>query len=245
MRVLLVILLAWCSVAISCSSGETTLVVSAASSLTEAFESLAARFEEEHPGTDVVLNTAGSQRLATQILEGAEVDVFASADTAQMDRVADAGLLFDARRIVALNELVIVVEAGNASEVGGLGDLSRDDLTVVLAAPDVPAGAYTRRALDSAEVEVDPASLEPDVRAVLSKVRLGEADAGIVYRSDVATAPDEVTAVEIDPEHNVVASYPIARLRETADREMAEAFIAFATSTQGRAVLQLIGFTVP
>jgi len=159
-------------------SGE--VVVFAAASLTDALEAIAADLEAATPGLDVVFSFAGSQQLAAQIAEGAPADVFASADETQMDVVADAGLVAGEPRTFARNSLAIAVEPGNPLGIRGLADLARADVTLVLADEDVPAGRYAAAALEAAGVTVAPASLEVDVRAVLSKVALGEADAAPV-----------------------------------------------------------------
>jgi molybdate transport system substrate-binding protein len=220
------------------------IVVFAAASLTEAFEDIASAFEAEHPGADVVLNLAGSSTLATQIVAGAPADVFASADTAQMDAVAGAGLAEDPTTF-AINGLEIVVEAGNPLAIEELEDLARDDVVLVLAAPEVPAGAFAAQVLDAQGVEVSPASLELDVRATLSRVELGEADAAIVYRSDVATASDAVEGIVIPDERNVAAEYPIATVTGSSNPDAAAAFVAFVRSDAGQRSLADAGFTAP
>ena len=216
--------------------------VYAATSLAGAFEELAVDFEAAHPGVDVVVSVAGSQRLAAQILEGAPADVFASADTTQMDRVVAAGEAAGAPQVFARNRLAIAVEPGNPHGVAGPADLARDDLTVVLAGEEVPVGAYTREFLDRAGVEVDPASLELDVRAVLSRVSLGEADAGVVYASDL-TDREDVATVDIPDQVNASATYPIVVL-EDAD-PLARDFVALLLSDEGAAALDAAGFAAP
>ncbi|HEY8338257.1 MAG TPA: molybdate ABC transporter substrate-binding protein [Egibacteraceae bacterium] len=224
-------------------SGE--VVVFAAASLTDALEAIAADLEAATPGLDVVFSFAGSQQLAAQIAEGAPADVFASADETQMDVVADAGLVAGEPRTFARNSLAIAVEPGNPLGIRGLADLARADVTLVLADEDVPAGRYAAAALEAAGVTVAPASLEVDVRAVLSKVALGEADAGIVYRSDIVAAGGDVDEVAIPPDDNVVASYPIALVDGSPNPAGGALFLAAVASDAGREVLAEHGFTAP
>jgi molybdate transport system substrate-binding protein len=226
-------------------TGSGQLLVSAAASLTDAFGALGEAFEDEHPEVEVVLNLAGSQTLANQIVEGAPADVFASADPTQMDAVADAGHLADDPEVFTTNRLAIAVEPGNPRGIDGLADLDDPSLLLVLPDEAVPAGGYAREALDAAGVEVAPASLEQDVRAALSKVELGEADAAIVYASDLDSATDRVTGVEVPADENVVASYPIARLDGASDPPAADAFVAFVLADPGQAILADHGFTAP
>lgn len=222
-------------------TGRVELTVFAATSLTDAFDAVATAFERQHPGVDVVTAFAGSQELAAQLLAGAGADVFASADEVQMGRVVDAGLVAAPPRRFAGNRLVIAVPAGNPDGVDSLRDLARPDLDVVLAAPEVPVGRYTRAALGAAGVDVDPVSYELDVRAVLTKVQLGEADAGVVYASDVAAAADEVDAVEAEG-LDVAVRYVIAPLAAAPQPQLAEEFIALVGSPEGRRLLADAGF---
>lgn len=221
------------------------VTVFAAASLTDALTEIGSEVERMYAGVTVTFNFAGSQQLATQIVEGAPADVFASANLAQMDVVADAGLVAGHPVMFARNRLQIVVEPGNPRRIATLRDLQRDGVTVVLAAPQVPAGRYARAALDRAGIALSPVSLETDVRAVLSKIALGEADAGIVYASDVAAAGDRVTGVEIPDAANVVATYPIAALDAAPNAEAAQAFVAAVRSEAGRAALARAGFELP
>jgi molybdate transport system substrate-binding protein len=253
---LLVVLLAACGGGQAASSGPGStaadaaavsgeLTVFAASSLTDAFEAAAEQFEQAHPGVSMAFNFASSSTLATQITEGAPADVFASANQTQMDVVEDAGLVVGERTDFAGNSLQIAVEPGNPKGVEDLGDLARDDVTVVLAAEEVPAGEYAREALDAQGIEVEPASLETDVRAVLSRVALGEADAGIVYTSDIATAGDDIEAVDIPPEQNVPATYPIVTLTGAPNAPAAAAFVDHIASYEGQKLLREFGLSSP
>ena len=224
-------------------SGE--VVVFAAASLTDAFEELAETFSDANPGIEVVLNLAGSQTLASQILEGAPADVFAAANEVQMGVVTDAGEFANDPEVFTANRLAIAVEPGNPLGIDGLEDLAAPDLLLVLPAEEVPAGRYARQALDTAGVAVTPVSLERDVRAARSKVELGEADASIVYASDIVAADGRVDGVELPVEQNVPAAYPIARLADAPNPEVADEFVAFVLSEQGQEILADHGFTAP
>lgn len=217
--------------------------VFAAASLTEPFTELARAFETSPAGCRVVLHFAGSPQLAVQLREGAAADVFASADTATMQRVVATGGIEGQPSVFARNRLAIVVGRGNARGIRGLADLGRSDVKVALGAPEVPVGHYARQALAKAGVTVRSLSDESNVKALVAKVRLGELDAAIVYTTDVR-GPD-VEGVAIDPAHDVVAEYPIARLRGAASSPAAAAFVAFVCGEHGRAILQRHGFLSP
>lgn len=218
------------------------LVVQAAASLVDAFAEIATDVEAIHPGLDVILNTAGSQILAAQVRQGAPADVIATADPAPLRALAQEGLLAGAPRVMARNALAIAVEPGNPLDIGGLTDLGRADVVVVLAAPDVPAGALAARALAAAGVTIAPASLELDVRAVLGRVVLGEADAGLVYRTDVVAADGDVEAVDVPVALSGTAEYPIAVLDAAPNPAAADAFVAHVLGERGQAVLDAHGF---
>lgn len=224
-------------------SGE--LVVFAAASLTDAFDDLGAAFTEAHPGVDLVFSFAGSHTLATQVVQGAPADVLASANPRQMDVAQRAGAVRGDPHVFARNRLAIAVEAGNPRDVDGLADLAEPELIVVLPAPEVPAGAYARTALARAGVEAAPDSLEQDVREALSKVSLGEADAAVVYASDIAAAGDDVARVAIPDDVNVAATYPIAELAAGANPAAAAAFVDFARSQRAQRILADHGFAAP
>lgn len=236
-----VVLLAACGV-VGDDAQEGQVLVFAAASLSDAFTELGRRFTVENPDAIVSFNFVSSSQLATQIGEGAPADVLASANQAQMDVVGDADLLEGESEVFATNLLEIAVEPGNPLGVTGLVDLADPDLTLVLAAPEVPVGQYGQEALDAAGVAVAPASLEVDVRAVLSRVTLGEADAGIVYASDITAAGADVEGVEIPEDQNIVASYPIAALTDAPNPDGAAAFIELVLSDDGQAVLAEYGF---
>lgn len=219
--------------------------VSAAASLTDAFASIEQAYEDAHPGTDVVLNLAASSSLREQILEGAPVDVFASANLLNMQVVADAGMVVGEPAVFAGNTLQIAVPPGNPGGVSGLADLSREELLVGLCAAGVPCGDFAREALALAGVEAAVDTDEPNVRALLTKVIEGELDAGIVYTTDVAAAGSVVEGIAVPAGHNVAAEYPIAVLAGAPDPVGAEAFVAFVLGAEGRAILAGHGFTLP
>jgi molybdate transport system substrate-binding protein len=224
----------------SAAPGE--LKVFAAASLTAAFSELGERFTAASGGTKVTFNFAGSQALATQVQQGAPADVFASADTTNMDKVRD---LVGTRQPFASNLLAIVVEKGNPRGVRTLGDLASSDLKVVLAAEEVPAGRYAKQVLDRAGVRVQAVSQEDNVKAVVTKVSLGEADAGIVYVTDVTAGGDKVEGVDIPQDQNVVATYPIATVKASRAQDQAQAFLDLVLSGEGRRVLEEHGFLPP
>jgi molybdate transport system substrate-binding protein len=220
-------------------SGE--LLVSAAASLTDAFHELGTAFEEAHPDLTVTFNHAASSTLATQMAEGAPADVFAAADPIQMDVVDDEGLV-EERAVFTTTRLGIVVEAGNPLGIETLSDLTDDEVVLVLAAPEVPAGRSAAAMLEAEGIAVTPSSLEVDVRATLGRVELGEADAAIVYRSDIVTAEDTVEGVAIPDDQNVVVEYPIAASVAARNPDAADAFIAFVRGPDGQAALAAAGF---
>ena len=215
--------------------------VLAASSLTEAFTAIGQRFHREHPSVRMAFEFAGSSALVRQLHEGAPADVLATADNTTMEQAAAAGDTV-APHVFAHNRLEIVVPRGNPKEVAGLADFGRLRI-VALAAPSVPAGRYAAEAFARAELPVPPASQEPDVRAVLTKVELREADAGVVYVTDALAAGDRVTRVTIPPEDNIVASYLVAIARRSRHRSEAAEFVAAVRSPSGQRALGRFGFT--
>ncbi len=239
-------------------SAPATLTVFAAASLAQAFAELGERFEVQHPGVEVVFNFAGSQQLAQQLAQGAPGDVFASADAAQMSITIERGRVRPgAPRDFARNRLVVVYPKDNPAGLVDLRDLARPGLRgrLVLAAAAVPAGAYTLHFLDKASADPrfgaqfkdavlsNAGSYEENVRAALSKVVLGEAFAGIVYESDVAgEAANEVGHIEIPDALNVLATYPIAPIADSARPDLAQAFVDFVLSPEGQDVLAKHGF---
>ena len=235
-------------VLIACLAGRAdaqakNLTVLAAASLTESFGALEKAFEARSPGTDVVMSFAGSPALIAQIQQGAPADVIATADGASMQKLVD-GKQAVAPQTFAKNRLAIAVEAGNPKHIQALADLARPELIVVLAAEQVPVGRYAREALAKGGVAVAPRSLEENVKAVVAKVALGEADAGIVYETDVRASP-KVASVAIPDAQNVVASYPIAVLTSAKNADDARAFVAFVLSPEGREILRRAGLAAP
>lgn len=250
---LLALLLAGC--ASSQLSGARTLHVFAAASLTDAFTELGEEFEAANPGVSVAFNFAGSQALRTQIEEGAPADVFASANQIEMDLlVTGAHVAQGAPQIFLNNKLVVLLPEGNPAVLQRLEDLANPGLKLVFAAEEVPVGEYTRQALEQMngqfgrdfkdKVLANVVSNEDNVRQVVAKIQLGEADAGIVYTSDAAAAP-ELPTMEIPAELNVIAEYPIAALTRSASPDLANAFIAYVLSEHGQAMLQKWGFASP
>lgn len=230
---------------------EKELVVFAAASLREAFTELAGRLEAQNPGVRVRFNFAGSQELRTQLEQGARADVFASADTKHMDGAKAAGLV-RTDRIFVTNVPVVIVPASNPAALRTFADLPRAKKLVV-GAPEVPIGAYTLQILDRAaaalgpafrqEVEAHVVSRELNVKQVVAKVSLAEADAGFVYRTDALGAGDRVTQIAIPTDLNVVAVYPIAVLEKAPATKLAEQWVKLVTSPEGQAVLSRFGFT--
>lgn len=223
---------------------EGELTVFAAASLKTAFDELATQFEAENPGVTVnPISYDGSSTLATQIIEGASVDVFASADEKNMQKVVDADLATDPE-LFATNVLTLVTPVGNPGGVTGPADLANADLTVVLCATEVPCGAASATLLENAGVTASVDSYEQNVTAVLTKVASGEAAAGLVYITDAATT-DEVETVDTEAADAVVNRYPIVALTGAPDSEVAAAFVAFVLSDTGRSVLSGLGFGAP
>lgn len=222
-----------------------TVTVFAAASLTGTFTELGHAFEAAHPGTTVRFSFAGSSSLAQQILAGAPVDVFAAASTATMSLVTDAASTGRATPAVfARNRLEIAVPAGNPGHVTGLADLARPELRVALCAPQVPCGAAADAVFAAAGLTPAPDTLEQDVKAVLTKVELGEVDAGLVYRTDVIAGGDAVQGIEFPQSAAAVTEDPIVVLPDAPHPEAAQAFVDLVRSPHGRAVLSAAGFEV-
>ncbi|MFE2141424.1 molybdate ABC transporter substrate-binding protein [Streptomyces sp. NPDC059456] len=216
------------------------LTVLGAASLTDVFKQAGAAYEKEHPGTKVTF--AGSQELASQVKQGAPADALVTADTKTMD-----GLKGETNdpTVIARNRLVIATAPGNPHKIGSLKDLADSKIKVVLAAPEVPAGRYSKEVLDQQGITVTPVSQEPNVRAALSKVELGEADAALVYKTDAASAQGKVDAVEIPDDQNAIASYPAATLKSTKNAAAAAAFVKWLSSPQAQQILRQAGFQQP
>ncbi|MET9603579.1 molybdate ABC transporter substrate-binding protein [Streptomyces sp. NPDC006512] len=218
------------------------LTVLAASSLTDVFKTAKEAYEKSHPGTKVTISFAGSQELAAQVKQGAPADALVTADTKTMD-----GLKAETNdaSIIAKNRLVIAAGKGNPFKIDDLKDLADSKIKVVLAAPEVPVGRYSKQILDAQKIEVKPVSQEPNVRAVLSKVELGEADAGLVYKTDSAKSGDKVVTVDIPDDQNAVASYPAATLKQSKNAEAAATFVTWLSSPEAQKILQDAGFQKP
>jgi len=219
-----------------------SISVFAASSLTDSFKALGTAFQAAHSGTSVQFNFAGSPTLVTQIEQGASADVFASADTTNMDKLKTDGFTTGDAKVFAHNKLAIVVAAGNPEGISSLADLAKPGVIYISAAPTVPAGKYALQILTNAGVKVTPKSLETDVKSVVSKVTLGEADAGIVYTTDITAAGAKVQGVAIPDNVNVVATYPVAEVKGSKNATLSGAFIAYVLSADGQAKLQGFGF---
>lgn len=225
-------------------SGE--LNIYAAASLKAAFDEVAIAFEEENPGVTVTpIVYDGSSTLVTQLAEGAPGDVFASADEANMTTAVDAGLLASSdATLFATNTLVIAMPADNPADIAALADLARPDVSLVLCAPEVPCGAASQKLLTAEGVTATPVSLEQNVTAVLTKVAAGEADAGLVYRTDVQ-GRDDVTSIVPDGAQDVVNRYPVGALTASANPDAAAAFVAFVTGPRAQRILAGYGFGAP
>jgi molybdenum ABC transporter molybdate-binding protein len=230
------------------SSGPTTLTVLAASSLTDAFHELGPAYQSSHQNVKLRFSFADSQELAEQVKEqvkeNAPADVLATADAPTMDGLAEY-VDRPSRRVIAYNSLTIAVAPGNPRRIHELADLDRPGLRVVLAALNVPAGRYSRQVLTKAGVTVRPASEEVDVRSVLTRVRTGEADAGIVYLTDLRSAGRAASSVPIPAAQNVTASYPTAVIDDSGHKDASAAFVTWLGSAAARSVLNANGFTTP
>lgn len=235
------------------ASGE--LAVFAAASLTDAFTEMKAAFETTKPGVRITYNFAGSPALRTQLQEGARADIFAAADTNNMRQALDAGLVVDAGETFTRNRLALIVPANNPAKITALRDLGNDGVKLVLALDAVPVGRYARESIAkmaadgsfgegfSDRVLANLVSEEPNVKAVVTKVQLGEADAGIVYVTDVtAGVAADVKVIEIPDNFNILATYPIALTVDAANPAAAAAFVAFVLSPAGQAIMTRFGF---
>ena len=224
-------------------SGE--VVVFAASSLTEAFTEMAEAFAVANPDAHITLNFAGSGDLVTQIGEGAPADIFVAADDANMEKLVEAGESAGEPMIIARNTFQIIVGPGNPRGIDGVADLAGSDLIVVLCADTVPCGKGAAEVLSNAGVTVRPASLEDKVKSVVTKVTAGEADAGIVFVTDVTAAGDTATGIDIPADVNVISNYPIVLTKQAANATTAQAFIEFVAGEAGQAILAKHGFLAP
>ena len=232
-----------------------TLTVFAAASLSESFDDLGKQFESAHTGVKVLLNYAGSQQLSAQLVQGAAADVFASANTKEMQTAINGGIVISGTQMVfARNRLVIIFPKDNPGKINTLADLARPGLKLDLADKSVPAGQYSLDML--AKMSKDPGygasfaarvlenvvSYETDVKAVVSKVRLGEVDAGVVYATDANAAADELASLAIPAQFNQIATYPIAPTARALQPDLAVQFVAFVLSPTGQQTLARYGF---
>ncbi|MBF4619248.1 molybdate ABC transporter substrate-binding protein [Clavibacter sp. VKM Ac-2873] len=227
------------------SSLSGSITVFAAASLKGTFTELASAFEEQNPGTTVGLSFAGSSDLVTQITNGAPADVFASADEKNMAKLTDAGLIEGTPADFATNTLEIAVPPGNPAGVTSFADLGKAGVTTVVCAAQVPCGAATATVEKATGVDIRPVSEESSVTDVLGKVTSGEADAGLVYVTDVTAAGDAVTGIAFPESAEAVNTYPIAPVKAAANPDLAAAFAAYVTSAAGRQVLAAAGFGAP
>ena len=221
-----------------------TVTVFAAASLTETFDALKLAFESANPGVEVVYNYGGSSALAEQIVQGAPADVFAAASTTTMTTVTDASLAGTPVDF-ASNTLEIAVPVGNPGKVTGLDDFADKDLAIAVCAAEVPCGAASEKIFTATGITPSVDTYEQDVKAVLTKVELGEADAGLVYVTDVKAAGDAVEGVEFAEAAGAVNNYPIATLTDATNPDAADAFVAFVLSPEGQAALSDAGFGTP
>jgi molybdate transport system substrate-binding protein len=222
-----------------------TLTVFAAASLKATFTKIAADFEDKNQGTRVTLNFAGSSDLATQISQGAPADVFAAADTKNMAKLSDARLIEGSASNFATNILEIAVPAANPASISSFADLAKPGVKVVVCAPQVPCGSATEKVEKATGTTLKPVSEESSVTDVLGKVTSGEADAGLVYVTDVRNAGDKVKGIPFSEADQAVNTYPIAAVGSNSNKELAKAFIAMVTGSEGRKVLNDAGFGTP
>jgi molybdate transport system substrate-binding protein len=229
-----------------------TLTVFAAASLTDAFGEIGKAFEAANPGVTVQFNFAGSQTLRTQIEQGAQADVFASANTKEMNTlVSEMFVITNTTQIFLTNKLVVILPANNPAGLAALSDLAKPGLKIDMAAKEVPVGNYALQVLDKLDsalgngfkdkVLANVVSYENDVKQVVAKIQLGEADAGIVYTSDAVAAPD-LKKIDIPAEDNVIAQYPLAALAQSKNPVLAQVFVAYVLSDNGQSVLKKWGF---
>jgi molybdate transport system substrate-binding protein len=236
----LALVTAACGASETVTSSQIELTVFAATSLTDAFEDIGMAYERDNPGVSIRFNFLASSDLATQIIEGAQADVFASADEINMRRLVDEELVESGPEVFAHNKLAIIVPADNPGHVQSLDDLENDDLVIALCAEECPAGKYALEIFDRAGVDVEPDSLEGDVKAVVTRVELGEADAGMVYVTDILAAGNDVASIDIAEDGNVIATYPIATL--VGSDEAADDFVDFVELEDAQKILSSHGF---
>jgi molybdate transport system substrate-binding protein len=235
-------------------AAERRLIVFAAASLTDAFEEMSEKFERQNPGVTLEFNCAGSQQLRTQLEQGAVADVFAAANTKEMNNALQAGLVISGTpQTFARNRLAVIIPRENPGSIRELKDLSKPGLKIVLAAPGVPVGGYALAALDKMNADFgatflqmvlsNVVSQEDNVKQVVAKIQLGEGDAGIVYLSDVTPAvADKLIVLDIPDQYNVLATYPIAVLKSAPQADLAAKFVDYVLSAEGQAISKKWGF---
>ncbi len=229
----------------SAGSAAKTLTVLAAASLTESFTALGKQFETDHPGVTVKLNFAGSSDLAQQIVQGAPADVFAAASDATMKTVTAASLTASPPTTFAKNVLQIATPPGNPKGIATFADLAKPDLKVIVCAPQVPCGAAEQKIEKASKVTLKPVSQESDVKSVLAKVESGDADAGLVYVTDVNSAGTKVQGVNFPESAQASTNYPIAVLKSAPEADLAGQFVAVVTGDLGQKTLEQAGFAKP
>ena len=238
-------LIAGCSSHTDTASSPTSITVFAAASLKSTFSELGAQLEKSNPGTKVTFSFAGSADLVTQLTQGAPADVFASADTKNMTKAVDAGLVVGKPVNFATNTLTIVTVPGNPKKITSFADLTKPGTLVVVCAPQVPCGSATQKVEQAAGVTLKPVSEESAVTDVLGKVTSGQADAGLVYVTDAAGAGDKVTTVAFAESSNAVNTYPIAVLKSSKNPAAAQKFVDLVSGPDGQKVLAAAGFAAP
>jgi molybdate transport system substrate-binding protein len=238
-------LISGCSSTEQPATGNTKIMVFAAASLKKTFTDIGEEFRSETPGAAVEFSFAGSSDLVTQLTQGAPADLFASADTTNMDNAAEAGLLAGDPVNFASNTLTIAVAPGNPKKIASFKDLTQQGLSVVVCAPQVPCGSATQRVEQTTGVMLNPVSEESSVSDVLNKVTTGQADAGLVYVTDARGAGDKVAEVPFPEAARAVNTYPIAVLKGSQNAELARKFIDLVTGESGQKVLNAAGFTKP
>lgn len=227
------------------STGQQTLTVFAAASLTESFNALKTEFEAQHPGVTVTYNFGGSSALVQQMTNGAKADVFASADQANMDKAVQGGVIDGAPTVFATNRLTIAVAPGNPKGIKGFADLAKGGLVVVTCATQVPCGSATQKVEQNTGVTLKPASEEQDVKQVLAKVSSGDADAGLVYVTDAGSAGGKVAEVDFPEATAAINNYPIAVVKDAPQADLARQFEQFVLGAQGKQELTKVGFGTP
>jgi molybdate transport system substrate-binding protein len=242
---LTLLLISGCSSTEQPATSNAKIIVFAAASLKKTFTDIGEQFKAENHGASVEFSFAGSSDLVTQLTQGAQADVFASADTKNMDKAARAGLLAGDPVNFASNSLTIVVAPGNPKKIASFKDLTQQGLNVVVCAPQVPCGSATQKVEQASGVKLNPVSEESAVTDVLNKVETGQADAGLVYVTDAKGAGDKVASVPFREAADAVNTYPIAALKESKSQELARKFVALVTGEAGQKVLSTAGFAKP